>query len=72
MDKSNCHGCHDDFYNQKGNATNGECWSFKSAKLIMRKEVHVDQRPPWDQKARLLPDCYHAQRYVYVEPDVTC
>lgn len=41
-------------------------------KLIWRKEVHIDQRPPWNQKAKLLPNCYHKPRYVYVGPDQTC
>lgn len=37
----------------------------------MRKEVHIDQRPPWDQKARLFPSCYKKQRHVYVGPKQT-
>jgi len=66
-----CANCHDNFYNQKGNSSEGRCWSLDSMKLIMRKEVSVDQRPPWNQKARIIPDCYHRPRYVYVKPDQT-
>lgn len=66
-----CSGCHDDFYNQPGNSPKGRCWSLDSMKLIQRKEVHIDQRPPWNQKARLLPNCYHRPHFVYVKPDIT-
>lgn len=68
-----CAGCHDDFYNQAGNsgASHGRCWSLPDMQLIMRKEVSIDQRPPWTQKARKLPACYHRPRFVYVKPDQT-
>jgi hypothetical protein len=46
-----------------------ECWSLKDAKLISRKEVSIDQRPPWNQKAGRFPNCYSRQRYVYVSPE---
>jgi len=68
MNKENCAGCYNDDYNH-GLGGSKECWSFKDAKIIMRKEVHVDQRPPWNQKAREIPSCYKRQRYVYVSPD---
>lgn len=69
MDKKHCIGCYDDFYNGNNPYSVKECWMLKSAKLIKRVEVHVDQRPPWTQKPRLLPNCYKRQRYVYVAPD---
>ena len=68
MDKSKCAGCYNNDYNH-GLGGAKECWNFKAAKLIMRKEVHVDQRPPWNQKARMFPNCYQKSRYVYVRPD---
>lgn len=67
MDKSKCSGCYNDFYNY--GCVNGgtkECWSLKTAKLIMRKEVHVDQMPPYRQKSELLPSCFSRQRYGYI------
>ena len=64
-----CSGCHDDFYNVSGNSTDGICWCRDTAKIIWRKEVSIDQRPPWTQKAKRLPSCYHRQRYVYVKPN---
>jgi len=71
MDKKYCAGCHDDFYNHKTNCCGKDCWSLPDAKLVWRKEVHIDQRPPWDQKAIRVPDCYHRQRYVYIDPKRT-
>jgi len=65
-----CAGCHDDFYNHRGEGA-GRCWSLPSMKLILRKEVSIDQRPPWTQKARKFPACYHRERFVYLNPDVT-
>jgi len=68
MDKRNCVGCYFNDYNHGlGGAT--ECWSFKTAKLVWRKKVHIDQKPPWKQKAVRVPNCYTQQRYVYVGPD---
>lgn len=67
-----CSGCHDDYYNCAGNSSGGRCWSLGQMKLEWRKEVSIDQVPPWNQKARLFPNCYHKQRYVYVGKDVTC
>ena len=72
MDKSNCIGCREDFYN--GNNTLGvkECWNLKTAELIMRKEVSVHQVPPWNQAARLFPKCYCRDGYIYISPEKTC
>ncbi len=66
-----CAGCHDDHYNQPGNSWSGRCWSLPKMKLIKRKEVSIDQVPPWNQKARLFPACYHRPRFVYVGPNQT-
>ena len=71
MTKENCSGCYNDDYNY-GLGGAKECWCFKTAELIMRKEVHIDQVPPWNQKARLFPSCYRKQRYFYFNPDQTC
>jgi hypothetical protein len=70
MDSKHCSGCYCNAYNNgAGGAT--KCWNLKAAKLVMRKEVHVDQRPPWNQKARKLPSCYRRPRFVYVGPTRT-
>jgi hypothetical protein len=67
-----CRGCRNDFYNGNNSCGVKECWSLGSAKVVMRKEVHIDQRPPWTQPASKFLDCYHADRYVYVNPKQTC
>lgn len=66
INKSNCDGCENNFYN--GNNPYGikECWSFKTAKLVFKKQVHMDQIPPWNQKPIKVPDCYHMKHYVFV------
>lgn len=68
MDRKHCSGCHDNVYNN-GCGGSTECWMLKDAKLILRKEVHVSQVPPWNQKARKLPSCFHRPQHVYVKPE---
>jgi len=63
-----CAGCRDDFYNGNNDMEIKECWNLQSAKLVLRKEVHIDQRPPWKQKPIKVLSCYRKPRYVYVEP----
>lgn len=70
MDKKHCAGCHNNVYNH-GLGGAEQCWSLSSAKIEWRKEVHVDQVPPWDQKAKRVPSCYRKPRYVYVDADRT-
>ena len=65
-----CAGCYNDVYNHGlGGAT--ECWAFADAKLVWRKKVHIDQIPPWTQKASKYLVCRLEQRYVFVEPNAT-
>lgn len=71
MDKKYCKGCYNDVYNH-GCGGAKECWSFKDAKVVWRKEVHVDQVPPWKQKAKRTASCFFRPRYVYVKPDKRC
>ncbi len=66
MDKKHCRGCRNNFYNGNNDLGVNECWSLKDAKLIMRKEVHINDVPPWNQKAEKFPDCYHKPKFVYV------
>lgn len=76
IDKKHCSGCRDDYYNHAPmglNVVNGEpqCWSLKTAKLVMRKRVHISQVPPWTQPAEKLPNCYKKPQFVFVEPGRT-
>lgn len=68
MDKKHCAGCHSSIYNDRANCSESDCWRLSAAKLVWRKEVHIDQIPPWNQKAIRVPDCYHRQRYLYIDP----
>jgi len=70
MDKNKCVGCYNDFYNENNNLDVEECWHFKSAKLILRKEVSIHQVPPFGQRARQFPSCYRRPGYAYVEPGI--
>lgn len=67
-----CAGCYNDFYNGRNDLGVKECWSLESAKMVWKKEVHIDQRPPWTQKAQRFLSCYRKQRHVYVEKNRTC
>ncbi len=69
--KSRCAGCRDNFYNQYGNSHTGECWSLKDARVVLKKEVHIDQRPPWNQKPIKVLSCFRRPRHVYVDPNQT-
>lgn len=64
--KSDCVGCRDNFYNGNNSLGVKECWSLASAKLIQRKQVPLDQRPPWDQPYEKRPSCYKRSGYVFV------
>jgi hypothetical protein len=68
--KKYCSGCRDDFYNHSGNSNTGECWCLADAEVEMKKFVHIDQRPPWNQKAVKTLSCHRRPRHVGVGPDV--
>jgi hypothetical protein len=72
MTKAKCSGCENDFYNGNNNLGVAECWGLKTAKVIKRKQVPLDQRPPWTQAARPFPDCYRKKGYVFINGDREC
>ena len=67
MTKQNCIGCEDNFYN--GNNPYGvkECWHFKSAEIIKRKKVGLNDVPPWTWKPQKYPNCYSQKGYVFID-----
>jgi len=69
MNKTDCVGCEDNYYN---NSLRNGCWNFRDAKLIMRKRIYADQRPPWMQKPSLHPDCYHEKGCIFIKGNRTC
>lgn len=67
-----CAGCRNNFYNGNNPMGVQRCWSLGTAKLILRKEIDINQRPPWTQKAQRFLSCYHRSGSVFVGPDQTC
>lgn len=61
-----CAGCYNNFYN--GNNPYGvkECSYLKTAKIVRRKEVHINQMPPYKQKPIKTLDCYRRPQFVYI------
>lgn len=67
--KKFCAGCDDNFYNSGNPYGVKECWHFKNARVVKRKEVHINDMPPWKrQRVFKTLNCYHRARYVYVDP----
>lgn len=66
MDKKNCVGCRDNFYN---NRPEGDCWLLETAELIKRKRVRMDEVPPWQAEPEELPNCYNASGFIFVSPE---
>jgi len=64
-----CAGCEQDFYNGKNPYEVKECWGLKSAKLVSRKMISINQRPPWKQKPIKVLSCYQQKGYVFWAPD---
>ena len=62
-----CRGCREDFYNDHNPYGIKECWNLKKATVEIKKEVHVDQVPPWKNKPRKFLSCFRRPRHVYVE-----
>ena len=65
MNKKYCDGCYRDVYNH-GCGGSKQCWMFENAKVVWRKEVHVDQRPPFRQPQKRVASCYQKQHYWYI------
>lgn len=69
IDVKHCAGCHDDFYNGHNEYGVKECWGRKTAQLVERVLIHIDQPPPYrNLKVQQLPSCYKRQRFVSVAP----
>lgn len=62
--KSMCSGCRNDFYNHN---CEGECWSFKNAKIVTRMQVGTWQPPPYIWFGIKCLTCYHAEGYSMIE-----
>jgi len=60
-----CHGCYNNIYNSQEK----DCWHLGDSEIIWRKEVHIDQIPPYKQPYRRFLSCYRKQRYVYINKE---
>ena len=69
IQKTYCPGCYNDHYNT---AEPNGCWSLNSARVVLLKEVHINDVPPWNHEPKRLPSCYRKPKYVYARADQTC
>ncbi len=67
MTKRDCSGCEDNFYNGNNNLGVKECWNFTSAKMIKRKQVGMNDVPPWTWEPETYPSCYRKKGYVFID-----
>lgn len=65
-----CSNCTENFYNGNNSYGIKECWHLKTAKLVLKKQVHINQRPPWKQKPIKVLSCFRMKNYVFVNPKV--
>lgn len=65
-----CSGCHNNFYNGNNEMGITECWFLEKSEVVRKKFVHIDQRPPWNQKAEWTLNCHRRDRYISVRPEV--
>ena len=63
-----CGGCYCNFYNGNNDMNIKECWSLEDAKLVLKKQVHINQVPPWKQLPIKVLDCYRRDGYIFVAP----
>jgi hypothetical protein len=70
-----CAGCYNDHYNTRVADDNVQrhmcCWSLESAKIIPRKRVHINDRPPWNHTPELYPSCYREPKYIFAREKQT-
>lgn len=69
MEKKNCIGCIDDFYNGKNNLGVEECWLFPKAEIVLRFKLHQDT--PMDGRNAyhevMVPNCYREKGFVMLK-----
>jgi hypothetical protein len=69
-DAKYCSGCYNDFYNDKNDIGVKQCWNLKTAKLVDRLLIHIDQAPPYrNLKPHTVPNCYTKQRFYVAKPE---
>ncbi len=69
IDKSDCEGCEDDFYNGKNPMGIEDCWLFEKAELAIRFQLHYDSVPTKRANFQKMncPKCFHRTRHAYYD-----
>jgi hypothetical protein len=67
-----CGGCRENFYNGNNPAGIQDCWCLKSAKIVQRKFVPLDMRPPWEMAPETTFSCHRRIGFVAVRPETVC
>lgn len=68
-DKSLCNGCYNQEYHH-GLGGAKECWNYKSAEIILRIPMSINEMPPYDKKrANKMMSCYRRSQMAYPSPD---
>ena len=62
-----CSGCYENIYNNTVGVK--ECWNLKSAKLVMKKKVGLNDVPPWNHIPIKCLSCYHETGYVMISSE---
>lgn len=62
-----CRGCVDNYYNQAGNSTTGQCWLLEHAKLVERTRVGILDNPPYEWIPVEIYHCNRPKGYVYLK-----
>jgi len=70
MDKKDCAGCEQDFYNHGGvDGSTKECWLLKGKGHRIRKMYRIPMNIPMNQREAYeevrVPDCYRRKGYGY-------
>ena len=70
--KEKCLGCDDNFYNGNNTYNIKQCWLLEKAELVMKKQVGMNDVPPWNHTPIEVPNCYHRRGYWFVDASRTC
>lgn len=64
-----CSGCYNEEYHY-GLGGSKECFSFKSAKVVDKIQIHINQMPPFNlENATKMMSCYNKPQWCFVSPD---
>lgn len=64
-----CQGCRDNYYNQSGNSTIGECWMLSKAEPVVRTSVGTWQPPPYTWNPQTTLSCHHPEGRHWIKSD---